>query len=52
MDEFIEKFKQFRDFLNDESTEFIYFKGLGKNGVSALKKIKDAFNELGLNDAF
>lgn len=52
MDEFIENFKEFRQFLNAESTEWMFSKMLGKDAESVLKVIKDRFNELGLNDAF
>lgn len=52
MDEFIEKFEKFRDFLNSKSTEHNYYMLFGKDAEAVLKDIRNKFDELGLNNVF
>ena len=52
MDEFIENFNEFREFLNSQLTEHMVKTLVDKDASAVLKLIKDKFQELGLNDAF
>ena len=52
MEEFIENFNEFREFLNSPLTEQMMKTLVGKQGSTVLKLIKDKFDELGLNNAF
>lgn len=52
MEEFVEKFEQFREFLNSDATMHMVDSMLGERGSGVLKIIRDKFDELGLNDAF
>lgn len=52
MEEFIENFNEFKEFLNAPVTEYTIKTLVGKQGTQALELIKKRFDELGLNDAF
>lgn len=52
MEEFIENFNKFRNFLNDEATEHTFNALVGDCGTQVLAIVRDKFNKLGLNDAF
>ena len=52
MNEFVEKFNEFRDFLNSKVTEHLIATMVGENGKSTLNLIKSKFDELGLNNCF
>lgn len=52
MEEFINNFNTFKDFLNDKTTHTLIEDNFGKNGITVLNIIQDRFNDLNLNDAF
>jgi len=52
MEEFIDKFSEFKEFLNSPVTEHMMKTLAGKESGMVLKIIKDKFNELGLNESF
>lgn len=52
MEEFIQNFNEFREFLNAPITEHTMKTLVGNQGKQVLDLIKKKFNELGLNDAF
>lgn len=50
MDDFFEKFGEFKEFLNSKATEHL-LASLTRDGGMTLKVIRDKFDELGLNKA-
>lgn len=52
MEEFIQNFNAFKEFLNAPSTQYAHKSLLGERGEQALVVIKEKFDELGLNNAF
>lgn len=52
MEEFVQNFNEFKEFLNAPVTEYTIKTLVGKQGEQVLEIIKKKFDELGLNDAF
>lgn len=52
MEEFIENFNEFREFINAPITDYTFKTLIGEQGKQALDLVKKKFDELGLNDAF
>ena len=52
MDEFIQSFNEFKEFLNAPVTQHTIKALLGERGEQALVVVKEKFDELGLNNAF
>lgn len=52
MEEFVENFNEFKEFLNAPNTQHTIKIMIGPQGEQALDLIKKRFHELGLNEAF